>query len=77
MVIETVKRAEDGDGVIVRLYEARRTRSQVTLTSAFPLASAWRANILEENQAELAVDGNSVTFPVKPYEIVTLRMLPA
>ena len=37
----------------------------------------WRANILEENQAELSVDGDSVTFSVTPYEIVTLRLQPA
>ena len=77
VVVETVKRAEDGEGVIVRLYEARRTRSQVTLKSAFPLAAAWRVNLLEEKQAELAVQGDSVTFQAKPYEIVTLRLLPS
>ena len=77
VVVETVKRAEDGEGVIVRLYEARRTRSQVTLKSAFPLAVAWRVNLLEEKQAELAVQGDSVTFQAKPYEIVTLRLLPS
>ena len=77
VVVETVKRAEDGEGVIVRLYEARRTRGEAMLTAAFPLASAWRANLLEENQTQLAVAGNTVTFPTKPYEIITLRLVPA
>jgi alpha-mannosidase len=77
VVVETVKRAEDGDGVIVRLYEAQRRRNQVKLSAAFPLAGAWRTNIMEEKQADLSVQGNSVTFSVKPYEIVTLRLVPA
>lgn len=77
VAIETVKQAEDGDGIIVRLYEFRRWRNPVTLTTAFPLASAARVNLLEEEQEPLSVDGASVAFPIKPYEIVTLRLRPA
>lgn len=61
IVIETVKQAEDGDGVIVRFYESQRQRGPVTLTTGFDLAEAWRTNSLF----------------VKPYEIVTLRPVPA
>jgi alpha-mannosidase len=74
VVIETVKRAEDGQGIIVRLYETQRKRSLVTLVAGFPLKAAWRANILEENQQTLDVDGNTVKFEVKPYQIVTVRL---
>ena len=77
IVIETVKRAEDGNGVIVRLYESHRRRGEVTLTTGFPLAAAWRTNLLEENQTELACADNQVRLTVKPYEIVTLRVVPA
>ena len=77
IVIETVKRAEDGNGLIVRLYECRRTRTQATLTASFGVAAAYRANIMEENQAELAAQGKTVTFVAKPYEIITLRLVPA
>ncbi len=75
-VIETVKQAEDGQGIIVRLYESQRRRGPVTLTTSFPLASAFRQNLLEENQEELASDGNSVTFDLRPYQILTLRLMP-
>ncbi len=77
IVIETVKRAEDGNGLIVRLYECRRTRGQATLTTSFDVAAAYRANIMEENQAELAAQGKTVEFSAKPYEIITLRLVPA
>ena len=33
--------------------------------------------MLEETQAELAVDGNSVAYNIRPYEIVTLRLVAA
>ena len=75
VVIETVKRAEDGRGLILRLYESQRRRSPVTLTAGFPLAAAWRTNLLEENQEPLPCDGNRVTVYVKPYQILTLRIV--
>ncbi len=77
IVIETIKQAEDGRGVIVRFYEACRQRGPLTLTTAFPLAEAWQTDLLEEDQARLEVDANHVALTVRPYQIVTLRLIPA
>jgi alpha-mannosidase len=76
VVIETIKQAEDGQGVIVRLYESQRHRGQFTLTTAFPLAETWRTNLLEENQERLEIADHQLRFSIKPYQIVTLRLLP-
>jgi len=76
IVIETVKQAEDGRGVIVRLYESQRKRGKVVLTTSFPLDKVWQTNLLEENETALTPDSNSVRFLVKPYQIVTLRLEP-
>lgn len=77
IVIETIKQAEDGKGIIVRLYESQRKRGPITLTTGFDLAAAWHTNLLEQNETELAVSGRSVSLAVHPYEIVTLRLVPA
>jgi len=77
VVIETVKRAEDGNGLIVRLYESQRRRGPVTLAAGFPLAGARRTNLLEEDGEALAVEGDRVSLFLRPYEIATLRLLPA
>ncbi|MDO8945281.1 MAG: alpha-mannosidase [Desulfobacterales bacterium] len=74
VILETVKAAEDGRGVILRLYESQRKRGPVTLTCALPLTAAWRANLLEEDQEALPVSGNTLTFPMRPYQILTLRL---
>ena len=74
VIIETVKPAEDGNGIIVRLYECDRRRGPVTLHAGFPVAAAWQTNLLEENEAPLAVDGRDVQLDVRPYQIVTLRL---
>ena len=76
VVIETIKQAQDDQGLIVRLYESQRRRGELTLTTGFPLAQVWRTNLLEENREALDRDENSVTTFIKPYQILTLRLLP-
>jgi len=75
VVIETIKQAEDGRGLIVRLYESQRRRGQFTLTTSFPLAEAWRTDLLEENLERLEIEDYQLRFSIKPYQIVTLRVL--
>ena len=77
IVIETVKPAEDGNGIVVRLYESQRRRGPVTLTAGFEIAEAWHTNLLEENETALEPSGNSVELSVRPYQIITLRLVPA
>ncbi|MDX2141280.1 MAG: alpha-mannosidase [Chloroflexota bacterium] len=73
-IIETIKAAEDGHGVIVRLYQSQRQRGEVTLRSSFAIREAWMTNLLEEDQTPLEVD-NGVRFYLKPFQIVTLRLV--
>lgn len=77
IVVETVKGAEDGNGLIVRFYESQRRRGQVALSTGFTLSEVWRTNLLEDNQAQLTIEDNRVNLFVKPYEIVTLRLVQA
>lgn len=77
VIIETVKAAEDGRGIIVRLYESDRTRGPVELQCGFQVAAAWESNLLEEDSAALPVDGYKVRLTVRPFQIVTVRLLPA
>jgi alpha-mannosidase len=74
VIIETVKHAEDGQGIIVRLYESQRKRGPVQLRAGFTVAAAWETNLLEENQTALRVESNSIRLNLKPYQIMTLRL---
>ncbi|MCB0034466.1 MAG: hypothetical protein KDE51_10625, partial [Anaerolineales bacterium] len=76
VVIETVKRAEDGRGFIVRLYECMRQRGNVTLNCGVELAAVYQTNLLEDDEHELPHTHNGVTVPIKPYQIITLRLIP-
>jgi alpha-mannosidase len=74
IVIETIKRAEDGDGIIIRMYECQRQRGEFTLKTVFPIGAAYRTNILEENQEEIPAEGTKLSYAIKPYQILTLRL---
>lgn len=74
VIVETIKRAEDGDGLIVRLYESQRKRGPVQVRFGHSLESAWITNLLEENESALGVHENSIQLNLRPYQIVTLRV---
>jgi alpha-mannosidase len=73
-VVETIKPAEDGDGIIVRFYEASNTRGQAILTFARPLASAEETNMLEEKIRDLEVTETGLTIDERPFGITTIRV---
>ncbi|MEM9476404.1 MAG: glycoside hydrolase family 38 C-terminal domain-containing protein [Pseudomonadota bacterium] len=76
VIVETVKAAEDGCGLIVRLYENERNRGQVQVRFGLDVAGVRRCNILEEDGDAVEVQSNTVTLDIAPYEIVTLRVVP-
>ena len=73
-VVEVVKKAEDSDAVILRLYECYNRRTPVTLTFGKELTSVVECNMMEEGADPVAFTGNQATFEMKPYEIKTLKV---
>jgi alpha-mannosidase len=73
VVLDTIKAAEDGDGLVVRLYEACGQRGAVRLSFAPRLANVWECNLVEEDERSLAIQDNSVAFQIKPYQIKSFR----
>ncbi len=75
VIIETVKRAEDGNGIIVRLYESQRSRGPVQIQAGFGVQSAWETNLLEENESQLQVENDAIQLSLRPYQIMTIRVI--
>ncbi|MFN8538750.1 MAG: alpha-mannosidase [Thermomicrobiales bacterium] len=75
LIIDTIKPANDGRGLILRLYEAHGTRGPATITFAHPIAHAEECNLLEEHIGPAErTDTHGVTLTVQPYELKTLRV---
>lgn len=72
--IESIKVAEEGRAIIVRLYEAHGRRGRATLRTTLPLARVWATDLLEQEISSVRLDRGAVSFDVTPFEIVTLKL---
>lgn len=73
VIIETVKQAEDGNGIVLRMYEAYKERKKVRLS--IPSAKEVSLCDLNENELQkLTLEGGMVEFTVKPFELITLKI---
>ncbi|MCI3222951.1 glycoside hydrolase family 38 C-terminal domain-containing protein [Streptomyces sp. NP-1717] len=76
VVVEAVKLADDRSGdVVVRLYESRGGRARATLTAGFPVTAVRETDLLEETLAIRAHTGRSVALTLRPFQILTLRLV--
>lgn len=74
VVVEAIKRCEDSDATIIRLYEAHGRCTTAVIRFGFPVDRVSETNLLEEETRTLFVDGNAVEMAFKPFEIVTLKI---
>jgi alpha-mannosidase len=71
----TWKRAEDGDGTILRLQDTMGEASEVRIHSQYLIFEhAWLCDLPEENQSELKTEGSDLSVPIKPFQVLTLRL---
>ena len=73
VMIEVIKKAEDSDDLVIRMYEFHNKRSNVTLEFFKDIKEIKECNLLEKDLEELSPVGNKVNFTIKPYEIKTFK----
>lgn len=73
--VEVIKKAEDGNGVIVRMYENKNNQVKAQIRTAYPIAHVYECNLLEENEEELMINQHTFETVFKPYEIKTFRLI--
>ena len=74
VIIETVKKAEDSDDVVIRAYETWNKTTDCVYTFDRAPKSVYACNLLEENEEQLEVSGNTVSLRFKPFEIKTVKV---
>jgi len=78
VVLSALKVADDGDGIILRFYEAAGEDTDAEITFFREPAEVKVVNLLEYEDEEvskgLQMEGNRIKLNVKPFEIVTLRL---
>ena len=74
VLVDTVKKAEDSDHLIVRLYEAHGASTRATITFGTDVGSVELVDLMEDNAQPLTVEGRAVTLAFGPYEVHSLRV---
>lgn len=74
IVVEAVKKAEDGNELIARLYECHNARGRAELTCVRPIKGAWLCDLEERDLQELEIVDGAVLFEYKPFEIITIKL---
>jgi len=75
VVLVNWKNAEDGRGTILRFLEVAGQTGQVDLQiPILQIQAAWICNAMEENRQQLSNGAHGLSFLIKPFQILTVRV---
>ena len=74
LVLDTIKRAEDSDSLVLRLYEAHGARGTARLRLGVPFDSARLANGLEDDGDPLETEEGNIVLPYRPHQLLTVKV---
>jgi len=73
LLVQSVKRAESGEGLVIRLREVcgKRTTARVAFPS-LRLKEAWLCNLVEDPQRRLRVSAGRIEIPIQANSLATV-----
>ncbi|MGI8906657.1 MAG: alpha-mannosidase [Candidatus Sumerlaeaceae bacterium] len=74
LVLDTIKKAEDSDALILRFYECHGARGTAIVRLNIPFRKATFCNLLEEETTPAVIDGIDISIPYTPYKIITMKV---
>jgi alpha-mannosidase len=72
--VEAIKRAEDSDATIVRLYEAWGRACRARLRTTLPAGRASLCDLLERERTEVDVREGELVLDFTPFKVLTLKL---
>jgi alpha-mannosidase len=78
VIIQAVKLAEDGEGMVIRLREIAGQAAEVLLSSPLfrgPGVSAWLSDLAEKNEDPARLSEMGISIPIKAFGIQTVRVM--
>jgi alpha-mannosidase len=76
VLVSTLKKAEDDDSVILRVYDIEGKDADTTIRLFVPLKSAEKTNIIEETVAPLKPGKNGLSLKVGHHSVETIKLVP-
>ncbi len=74
VVLDSIKRAEDDNSIILRFYEAHNKRGRVNVTTDLAVTAAIECNLMENDLGKVSLNEGVISFDVLPFEIKTIRI---
>ncbi|WP_088549374.1 alpha-mannosidase [Paenibacillus aquistagni] len=75
VMLDTVKPAEGGDGIVLRLYEATGSRGDAVISGLDAVKQALRVNLLEDMEEELQMSEGHLALSFLPYEVKSIKLV--
>jgi alpha-mannosidase len=75
IIVEVLKKAEDSNDLILRLYETEGKKCTAKITLTHPVEAVHATDLLEKDLGEIATDGRSFQVPVGAYSIESFKLI--
>ena len=76
IAVDAVKPAQDGNGIIIRMYEAGKSRGTVKVNLNFAdVKKVVECNLMEVDEEEIPVNANEFEFDITPNQVRTFRVI--
>ncbi len=75
VILDAVKKAQDGNGVIVRMYESETRHCTVKAWFDLDYSRVIECNLMECDEHEIPCKNGEFEFAMKPHEVKTFRLI--
>ena len=75
LLLSTIKKATQGQGTIIRLFNPTGETINAQLTFGASVLAATETSLLEVDRTSVSTGGNMITAEFAPYEVKTLRVV--
>ena len=76
VILLTMKKAEDDEGIIIRLNETEGRETEVNLILPhLNIDQVYETNLVEVNERLMDVQGQTIKINIKPFGIETIRII--
>lgn len=72
--VEAFKKAQDGNGYILRVVEDEQKRCCCDITLPFNIKEITECNMIEEYKNDIVCENNMFSFYINPFEVKTFRI---
>lgn len=74
VMVSTIKKCEDDNNVVVRLFDIEGVNSDISLWSFMPIKKSYQTNIIEEPQKIIDNKGDILPIKIGHHSIETYKL---